>query len=323
MRLADRLPMTLKVNSRRTLTKMNMQTLMNLDLQVFRSVAHHLSFTKASQELYISQPAISKHIQKLEAAYHVRLFDRLGNRISLTQAGRLLLKHSDVLAADYQRLDFEMNRLRQRVSGGIRIGASTTISQYELPQMLASFLKAYPQTDVSVISGNSREVEAALMDGKVDVGLVEGIVRQPPCRYSLLMKDELVAIVRAGHPLAQRGSVAVGDLSVQPLVLREMGSGTLDVFERELKKHRLTLADMNVQINLGSTESIKRFILHSNCMGIVSIRAVRKEVLEGELKVLEIEGMKLERDFVFVEKHGESGQLVNVFKRFVTSECKG
>ena len=161
------------------------------------------------------------------------------------------------------------------------------------------------------------------MDGKVDVGLVEGIVRQPPCRYSLLMKDELVAIVRAGHPLAQRGSVAVGDLSVQPLVLREMGSGTLDVFERELKKHRLTLADMNVQINLGSTESIKRFILHSNCMGIVSIRAVRKEVLEGELKVLEIEGMKLERDFVFVEKHGESGQLVNVFKRFVASECKG
>ena len=292
-------------------------------LKVFRSVATHLSFTKAANELFISQPAISKHIQKLEAAYHVRLFDRLGNRISLTQAGRLLLKHSDVLAADYQRLDFEMNRLRQRVSGGIRIGASTTISQYELPQMLANFLKAYPQTDVSVISGNSREIEAALMDGKIDIGLVEGIVRQPPCKYSFLMKDELVAIVRSGHPLTQRGSITIGDLCKQPLVLREMGSGTLDVFERELKRHQLTLADMNVKLYLGSTESIKRFILHSNCMGIISIRAVRKEVLEGELKVIEIEDMKLERDFVFVEKHGESGQLVNIFKRFVTSECKG
>lgn len=251
------------------------------------------------------------------------MFDRQGNRISLTQAGRLLLKHSDVLAADYQRLDFEMNRLRQRISGGIRIGASTTISQYELPQMLANFLKAYPQTDVSVISGNSREIEAALMNGKIDIGLVEGIVRQPPCKYSFLMKDELVAIVRSGHPLTQRGSITIGNLCKQPLVLREMGSGTLDVFERELKRHQLTLADMNVKLYLGSTESIKRFILHSNCMGIISIRAVRKEVLEGELKVIEIEDMKQERDFVFVEKHGESGQLVNVFKRFVTSECKG
>ena len=216
-----------------------------------------------------------------------------------------------------------MNRLRQRVSGGIRIGSSTTISQYELPQMLANFLKAYPQTDVSVISGNSREIEAALMDGKIDIGLVEGIVRQPSCKYSFLMKDELVAIVRSGHPLTLRGSITIGDLCKQPLVLREMGSGTLDVFERELKRHQLTLADMNVQLYLGSTESIKRFILHSNCMGIISIRAVRKEVLEGELKVIEIEDVKLERDFVFVEKHGESGQLVNVFKRFVTSECKG
>ncbi|MFQ9996006.1 MAG: LysR substrate-binding domain-containing protein, partial [Hoylesella buccalis] len=164
---------------------------------------------------------------------------------------------------------------------------------------------------------------AALMDGKIDIGLVEGIVRQPSCKYSFLMKDELVAIVRSGHSLTLRGSITIGDLCKQPLVLREMGSGTLDVFERELKRHQLTLADMNVKLYLGSTESIKRFILHSNCMGIISIRAVRKEVLEGELKVIEIEDMKLERDFVFVEKHGESGQLVNVFKRFVTSECKG
>ena len=296
--------------------------MIDFDLQVFRSVAHHLSFTKASQGLFMSQPAISKHIQKLEAAYHVRLFDRMGNSISLTQAGRLLLKHSDVLVADYQKLEFEMNRLRQRTCGEIRIGASTTISQYELPKMLAQFLKAYPQTGISVVSGNSREVENALMEGKIDIGMVEGIVRQPQLKYSFMMHDELVAIVKTDHFIDTKDTITMEELCRHPLVLREMGSGTLDVIERELKRHQHTLAEMNVKLYLGSTESIKRFIQHSDCMGIVSIRAVSKELLDGDLKVVEIEDMKLDRDFVFVEKQGESGELAMIFKRFITSSYK-
>ncbi len=295
---------------------------MDINLQVFRSVAHHLSFTKASKELFMSQPAISKHIQKLEAHYHVRLFNRYGNRISLTSAGQLLLRHSDKLVADYQRLDFEMNQLHQRVSGEIRIGASTTISQYELPKMLADFLENYPHTHVSVVSGNSRDIETAIIQGKIDVGMIEGTVRQPHLKYAVMMKDELVAIVKPSHILASKDSIMLNELCQQPLVLREMGSGTLDVFEQELKKHQLTIADMNVQINLGSTESIKRFILHSNCMGIVSIRAVDKELLRGELKVIEIDDLTLIRDFVFVEKQGETSPLVNIFKRFITFHYK-
>ena len=295
---------------------------MDINLQVFRSVAHHLSFTKASKELFMSQPAISKHIQKLEAHYHVRLFNRYGNRISLTSAGQLLLRHSDKLVADYQRLDFEMNQLHQRVSGEIRIGASTTISQYELPKMLADFLENYPHTHVSVVSGNSRDIETAIIQGKIDVGMIEGTVRQPHLKYAVMMKDELVAIVKPSHILASKDSIMLNELCQQPLVLREMGSGTLDVFEQELKKHQLTIADMNVQINLGSTESIKRFILHSNCMGIVSIRAVDKELLRGELKVIEIDDLTLIRDFVFVEKQGETSPLVNIFKRFITFRYK-
>ena len=136
------------------------------------------------------------------------------------------------------------------------------------------------------------------------------------------MKDELVAIVKPSHILASKDSIMLNELCQQPLVLREMGSGTLDVFEQELKKHQLTIADMNVQINLGSTESIKRFILHSNCMGIVSIRAVDKELLRGELKVIEIDDLTLIRDFVFVEKQGETSPLVNIFKRFITFHYK-
>lgn len=296
---------------------------MDIQLKVFRSVAHHLSFTKASKELFMSQPAITKHIQKLEAIYRVRLFDRLGNSISLTHAGQILLKHSDAIASDYQRLCFEMNRLRQRISGDIRIGASTTIAQYELPKILANFLNLYPQTHISVLSANSREIETALIEGKIDVGMAEGTIRLPQLKYATMMNDELVAIVRTTHTLAQRDNITLNELCQQPLVLREIGSGTLDVIEKMLHQHHLTLADMNVQLYLGSTESIKRFIQYSDCMGIVSVRAVANELLQGMFKVIDIEGISMERNFVFVEKQGESVQLVNIFKRFVTSEYAG
>lgn len=293
--------------------------MIDIRLKVFRSVAQNLSFTKASQELYISQPAISKHIQELEAEYHVRLFDRLGNRISLTHAGQLLLDHCQRIFSDYQRLDFEMNALRQKYSGEIKIGASTTISQYVMPEILADFVKQYPQTSISVLSGNSRDIENALQGGKIDIGMVEGIIRQPQLKYTPFMKDELVAIVSADNYLADKDEITISELQTTPLVLREHGSGTLDVVEKSLQNNGLSLSDMKIVMYLGSTESIKGFISHSDSMGIVSVRSVSKSLLDGEFKVIDIKGLKMERDFCFVEKRGESSGMRNIFKKFITS----
>ncbi|HRN16434.1 MAG TPA: LysR substrate-binding domain-containing protein [Xylanibacter oryzae] len=293
--------------------------MVDIRLKVFRSVAQNLSFTKASQELYISQPAISKHIQELEAEYHVRLFDRLGNRISLTHAGQLLLDHCQRIFSDYQHLDFEMNALRKKYSGEIRIGASTTISQYVMPEILADFVQQYPQTSISVLSGNSRDIEAALQGGKIDIGMVEGIIRQPQLKYSAFMKDELVAIVSAENVLVDKDEITISELQNTPLVLREHGSGTLDVVENALQNKGLSLSDMKIVMYLGSTESIKGFIAHSNSMGIVSVRSVSKALLNGEFKVIEIKGLKMEREFCFVEKRGESSGMQTVFKKFITS----
>lgn len=105
-------------------------------LRVFSSVAKNLSFTKASQELFISQPAITKHIQELETMYQTRLFERMGNKILLTDAGRLLLEHCEKILEDYGRLEYEMNLLRNEHTGELRLGASTTIAQYVLPPLL-------------------------------------------------------------------------------------------------------------------------------------------------------------------------------------------
>ena len=125
-------------------------------LKVFQSVAKNLSFTKASQELFVSQPAITKHIQELETYYQARLFDRQGNKISLTKAGELLLKHSEKILDDYKQLEYEMHLLHNEYIGELKLGASTTIAQYVLPPLLANFIAKFPQINLSLINGNSR-----------------------------------------------------------------------------------------------------------------------------------------------------------------------
>ena len=161
-------------------------------LRVFQSVAQNLSFTKASQELYISQPAISKHIQELEACYQTRLFDRQGNKISLTEAGKLLLEHSERILDAYKQLEYEMHLLNDEYTGELKLGASTTISQYVLPHFLGNFIRKFPQINLSVLNANSRFVEKALQENRIDLGLVEGILRLHTPKYTTFCKDEIV-----------------------------------------------------------------------------------------------------------------------------------
>lgn len=228
-------------------------------LKVFRSVAKNLSFTKASQELFVSQPAITKHIQELEAAYQTRLFDRQGSRISLTESGNLLLEHCERILEDYKRLEYEMHLLHNEYTGGLKLGASTTIAQYVLPPLLASFIGKFPQVSLSLLNGNSREIEAALQEHRIDLGFVEGVFRLPNIRYTTFLEDELVAVVRTGSKLAVGEEITPDELFHLPLVLRERGSGTLDVFERALQQHNIKLSSLQVLMYLGSTESIKLF----------------------------------------------------------------
>ena len=289
-------------------------------LKVFQSVAKNLSFTKASQELFVSQPAITKHIQELETYYQARLFDRQGNKISLTKAGELLLKHSEKILDDYKQLEYEMHLLHNEYIGELKLGAST--AQYVLPPLLANFIAKFPQINLSLINGNSRGVEAALQEHRIDLGLVEGIFRLPNLKYTPFLQDELVAVVHTQSKLAVTDEITPEDLLNIPLVLRERGSGTLDVFERALLQHNLKLSSLNVLMYLGSTESIKLFLEHTDCMGIVSIRSVHKELVAGNLRVVEIKGMPMLREFNFVQLQGQEGGLSQVFMRFAGHHSK-
>lgn len=291
-------------------------------LRVFQSVAKNLSFTKASQELYISQPAISKHVQELEANYQIRLFDRQGNKISLTEAGKLLLEHSERILDAYKQLEYEMHLLNDEYTGELRLGASTTISQYVLPHFLGNFIRKFPQISLSVLNGNSRAIETALMENRIDLGLVEGILRLPNLKYTSFLKDEIVAVVSTQSKLNIPDEITPQELIELPLVLRERGSGTLDVIERALLQHHIKITSLNILMHLGSTESIKLFLENMDCIGIVSVRSVTKELASGSLRVVEIKNMPMNREFCFVQQQGQEGALPHLFTQFA-SHYKG
>lgn len=285
-------------------------------LKVFCSVARNLSFTKASQELFISQPAISKHIRELEVKYNTRLFDRLGGKISLTPSARLLLEHSEAILAEYARLDYEMHLLNNEYSGELRLGASTTIAQYVLPPLLARFAEKFPNVRLTLFNSNSEEVERALQEHRIDIGLVEGNVRRPDLKYSLFLKDELVCVVAPRDRWKNCDEMTIEEFRQVPLVLRERGSGTLDVLTSALEKCGVRLSDLRVAMFLGSTESIKLYLKNSECMGVVSVRSIADELYSGRFKVIDVEGLDMNREFNFVQLHGQESGLSAVFMNF-------
>lgn len=296
--------------------------MIDIRLKVFKSVADNLSFTKAAQELFISQPAISKHIQELEKEYNTRLFDRMGNKIQLTTGGQLLLEHTIRILEAYQQLDYKMKALQQKSDGELRIGASTTISQYVMPKIIADFRRRYPQIRITMLSGNSRQVEEALSNERIDIGMVEGVSRQPSFRYTPFMRDELVAIVRPQSPYSRWKDLTPSQIKEVPIVLREPGSGSLETIRQAFKSLNISLSALQIEMYFGTTEGIKNFVEHTDCVGIISIRSVSKELYDGRFKLLEFKDFSIERDFTIVEKQGENGGLTQLLKDFIIQGYK-
>lgn len=289
-------------------------------LKVFITAARTLSFTRAAGQLDISQPAVSKHVAELETRYGLQLFTRRGSRLELTDAGRTLLDAAERLADDYRRLEYEMSLCTGQTEGELRLGASTTIAQYLLPPILARFAARFPQVRVSLLSGNSGQVEQALGDHAIDLGLVESVSRRQGLHYTLFRPDELVLVARPGGKYARTESVTPEALCRIPLVLRENGSGTLEVISAALAERGIRLPQLNVVLRLGSTEGIKRFVRHSDAMAIVSAFSVVDELRSGTLRIVDLDGLPLLRDFVFVHAEAHPARLVRQFLDFARND---
>lgn len=303
---------------------------MDFRLRVFKSVAENLSFTKAAKELYISQPAISKHINELEQLYKVMLFERKGGKITLTHEGDVFLRHVRAILDSYGELAYDMELMSGSFSGEIKIGASTTIAQYLISPLLANFISRFPNIKVVLETGNSNLIENMLEEQKIDVGLVEGGTRRTNLRYSRFAKDELVLVTSSSNRCkesayfcedsALRDGINPKDvllLDSIPLILRESGSGTLDVIERELAKNSLRLQDLNVLLHIGSTEGIKQFLQsNKSSYAILSVISLLNELKSNQLKIVDLYGGDIEREFSFVTRQGGNHERVEKFINF-------
>lgn len=284
-------------------------------LRVFITAAKTLNFTKCAEQLFISQP-VSKHIGELESRYKVQLFERSGSRLALTEAGRVMLEHAERIADGYRRLQYEMDLFTDRLGGELKVGASTTIAQYVLPQVLARFTARFPEVKVSLASGNSEQVEAALARHDTDLGLVESSARHPGFHYEPFIPDELVLIASTKGRYGRCDQVTLAELQTVPLVLRESGSGTLEVISKYLAAADVRLASLRVVMQLGSTESIKSFVRNSDAMAIVSVASIVDELRSGELRIIDIEGCTIRREFSFCWPEGRSDALAARFVEF-------
>lgn len=291
--------------------------MLDFRLKVFYTVARRLSFTKAAEELFISQPAVTKHIHELEQQLGMALFERIGNRIKITRAGQVMLKHADDIFTSYRNLEYEINQLKHEQGGLLALGASTTIAQYFIPPLLAQFNQRYPEVAASLISGNTEQIEQALFDKSIQLGLIEGRSKNPVLKYVEIAKDEIALIGNVNYNYGDNNNpLSAADLKNIPLLMREHGSGTLEVITDELKRLKLKLTDLQIAMYMGSTESIKSYLHHAPCAAFLSLKAVQRELEAGEFKILPVKNFKLVRKFHFIYLQGQQDKLAQLFMRF-------
>lgn len=288
----------------------------NFRLKVFHAVAVHLNFSKAAELLYISQPAVSKNIKELETELDIKLFYRVAGKVKLTEAGRIVFAYTESVLGLEKDLMFNLGTLKQKYSGSLKLGASTTIGQYILPPILAQFHERHPDIELSLLNDNTEKIESALLKNEIDLAIVEGSSKNSLIKYIPFIKDEIVAIVHTSQALSQTDEITIGDLKAIPLVLREEGSGSLAVISDKLKEYGVKLTDMNIVLHLGSTESIKSYLAHSNTVALISIHAVTKEIANGEFKVIDISDLEFNRVFYFIHTHGQLSGLSEMFLHF-------
>lgn len=288
-------------------------------IQVFYEVANRLSFTKAATQLNITQPAVTKHIREMENQLNMRLFNRHGNHITLTSAGEVVLRYAKKIMNSYNGMQVELSHIMDIESGMLRIGASTTVAQTILPRLLALFRKSYPHLKLTFIQGNTDFITQQIIAEALDIAIVEGVAHHPQVTYSEFVKDELVLVTHATNKLARIDNLTIEQLYNVPLIMREAGSGTLDVIKLAMVKAGVDMNRLLLDINLESTIAIKQYLMYSESAAFLSIQSIVNELTYHQLSIIDIEGLEIFRDFQFIQLHGNNMKLVELFKRFCLS----
>lgn len=287
-------------------------------LKTFQTVARLNSFSRAAEELHLTQPAVSAQVVALETALKVKVFDRVGKKISLAAPGHAVLKAAGEILERVAELQRELRDLGELKAGSLCIGASQIVGGYLLPELLAGFRQKYPEVDLSVRVESARQIVDLLVRNELDVAIIgEGTpIHDERIAVKPIMRDELIVIVPSNHAFAQMKSLRPESLAQMPFMLpRKDSASSASIFE-QLAAKGLAL---NSVLELGNVGAVKRAVEAGLGIAIVSRCTVLHELEDGRLKSVPVKGLKLERQISLCWHHSRPfSKPTTAFVQYIT-----
>jgi LysR family transcriptional regulator, transcriptional activator of the cysJI operon len=270
---------------------------MDNHLLVFVTVAKHEHFSRAAEELHMTQSAVSLDIKSLEKRYGVKLFERTNKYVRLTPAGKIVEYYAKDILAQYQRLERMIDDLKHTASGPLFVGASYTFGEYILPHIVAGFSVQCPQVTPAIFIHNTKQITGMVLRHELDLGIVEGEVDHPQLGVYPFTTDELVVIVPANSTWQGRTEVSPEELAGERWIVREKGSGT-----RDYADHMFSLTGIQPEniMQFGSSQVIKESVEAGLGISFLSETVIRKELALGTLQALRIKDVPIHRNFSYV-----------------------
>ncbi|MGE0431980.1 MAG: LysR family transcriptional regulator [Planctomycetota bacterium] len=272
-------------------------------LRTFLAVHRHHNFTRAAEELFISQPAVSRQMQQLEADLGVQLIEHIGKSLHLTPAGETLAREAETVLGDLERLAERVRAHRAADVGWLRIGASTTPGYFLLPKLLGEFHRRFSDVELGYQVDNSSAIEQLLVRNELDIGFIGVETSNPLLMHESVVDDEVVCFAAAGHPLARKKQIDTAELSEHVLVMRELGSATGGLAHHWLREHKVT---PRRTIQLASPEAIRALVGAGVGYSFMSIHGLREQIDAGTICRVDVPGLRLVRPILIVrhrDKH--------------------
>lgn len=288
-------------------------------VKIFIAVAQEKSFSKAAELLFISQPAVTSNIKKLENELGILLFHRNNKNISLTEGGALFYPYAAELINLYEKAEYSLTGYKKNMEGNLELYASTIPEQYLLPHVVKAFKEKFPLVSITIRHQASEQVLEKVLSGLINIGFVGAKNPSDAFEYIDFYDDRLVLIVPPNKKLP-KNPIHITDLVGEDIILREEGSGTKLLFENALKKHKLNMTMFGTQIVSESLEAIKKMVALGVGISLVPYIAIKDEIASGQLNSCEIDDLNLERSYSLAYcKNRYLSPIEEKFKDFVAN----
>jgi LysR family transcriptional regulator, low CO2-responsive transcriptional regulator len=288
-------------------------------LKVFEAVARHNSFTRAAEELFLTQPTVSMQVKQLTKAVGMPLFDQVGKRLYLTQAGEELVKTCREVFEKLDQFEMTVADLKGLKQGRLRLAVITT-AKYFVPRILGPFCKRYPGIDISLQVTNHEQILNRLSENLDDLYVMSQLPESIEVAYQPVLENPLVVLAPADHPLAEEKNISLERIAAEPFIMREPGSGTRKSVQALFDEHKLPL---KVQLDLGSNEAIKQAIAGGLGVSVLSLHTLALESPGRQLTILDVEHFPIERYWYAVYPSGKQLSIVaRAFLDYLLNEGK-